>query len=57
MNGMFKRKALNIIFTVTFDQFDASLLDKSINFFKNKHTDCQFLGVYIYIYIYIYMGF
>ncbi len=58
------------VFTVTFDQFNATLLNKSINFFKNIFTDPKLLNgsqelshttpaimkciIYVYIYIYIY---
>ncbi len=35
MNRKLNRKNINI-FTVTLDQFNVSLLNKSINFFKNK---------------------
>ncbi len=58
------------VFTVTFDQFNATLLNKSIHFLKNIFTDPKLLNgiqelshttpaiikciIYIYIYIYFY---
>ncbi len=31
-------------FTITFDQFNASLLKENINSFKKNHTDCKLLN-------------
>jgi len=40
MNRKFKRTAFNELFTVTFDPFKASLLNKSIHFFQKTANYC-----------------
>jgi len=62
MNRQFKRTAylFEMYIFVTFDQCYASLLNKIINFLKNKQKNILmtfewFVHIYIYIYIYIYI--
>ncbi len=46
-----KNKSCNIVnvFIITFDQFNTSLLNKSINFYKNKmYTDSKLLNGIVY---------